>query len=1072
MNEPQDSQTPHPPGERRSRRGGGRSRVLTRLAIVLIVVLALLLTALLALYAARREAARQILVGWLERRGIEAEVGIERLELDGLTARIRVGDAADPDFSVERVEVDYAVGMPWSSTGLGVTPSRIRLIRPILRASWRDGVFSMGSLDPLVEEFRGRPPGPEARGPLVLVERGRLNLTTDYGPLDVHADARVQEGRLTRLSARAGEASLRSGETTLALDGARLDLATTGARTRIDLDAGFAAVAAPGLSGERLRVAVRGEAPYPDLEARRADGELRLTADVAADMLRAGAASARALDGRLTLDGQLEGWLETFRLAGAAEGALTAGALDLDGARAASARLTVSETGLEVAQGAGGTRWRADGPVALTAASLRSGDLNLTGVNMRIAALSAGGRAGAGRAAAFEAGGPVSLAARRMTFGDLDLTGVNARLDADVVSEGVVRIEAAGRLSAERGAWPLLGPPGPDDFEEMAALKRALGAFRLEAPSFQLVAGSAGTQVALGQAARVTPLNGGLVRVEARPGAPLYAARPGQAGGGALILTGQARETDVRVEVPEWRLTPGGFTARLDGRAGFNFGFARGVVAETAGVLASGGGRMTFRPDGCVAVTAEQLAFGENDARALSGGLCPAGDEALLTVADGGWRAGGRLDRAAAEVPFLAMGFSDVAGPLSVRGAAAGLSMDVGVERALVTDTAQPQRFHALTASGSAGLADDVWQGRFDLAAGPHRLGTVDLKHDGRAEAGGVVLDASDLVFTEHGLQPADVTPLTEGLVDAPVEGRAGFTGRFNWTPEGVTSEGRVSVERLSFTSPAGPVTGLAGEVAFTSLTPLITAPGQRLTAEGLAFMTPLTDLQLLFELGAGSFQVSGADLDVAGGHVVIEPFDVPLDRTQPFAGTLVFEAVQLGELLAGAGLGDQVALDAVVSGRVPFTWDAANGFRVVNGSLYATQPGRLEIQREALSGLEAGGGGQDVPPNVVQDLAYQAMEELAFDILTAQVDSLDEGRLGVVFRIRGRHDPPQHQELRLTLMELIRRDFLNRELPLPSGTEIDLTLDTTLNLNQLLADFMDLQRARRGESGENSPED
>src|SRR5690606_32098920 len=182
----------------------------------------------------------------------------------------------------------------------------------------------------------------------------------------------------------------------------------------------------------------------------------------------------------------------------------------------------------------------------------------------------------------------------------------------------------------------------------------------------------------------------------------------------------------------------------------------------------------------------------------------------------------------------------------------------------------------------------------------------------------------------------------------------------------------------LDFGSLAGPVTGLNGEVVFTSLTPLLTAPDQRLTAEGLAALASITNLNLLFELKSKSFQVSGVDLDVAGGHVVIEPFDVPLDRTQPFAGTLVFDHVQLGDLIGRAGFGEDVALDAVVSGRVPFTWDAENGFRVVDGSLYATQPGRLEIAREALSGLEAGGGGEDVPPNVVQDLAYQAMEELA----------------------------------------------------------------------------------------------
>src|SRR5690606_14541703 len=122
VSETRDSQPSSPviPDGRRSRKRTGRGP--GRLAVVLLVILGLLAAAALTLYAARREAARQVLVGWLERRGIEAEVEVERLELDSLTARIRVGDADNPDFSVERVEVDYALGMPWSESGLGVTP--------------------------------------------------------------------------------------------------------------------------------------------------------------------------------------------------------------------------------------------------------------------------------------------------------------------------------------------------------------------------------------------------------------------------------------------------------------------------------------------------------------------------------------------------------------------------------------------------------------------------------------------------------------------------------------------------------------------------------------------------------------------------------------------------------------------------------------------------------------------------------------------------------------------------------------------------------------------------------------
>ena len=98
---------------------------------------------------------------------------------------------------------------------------------------------------------------------------------------------------------------------------------------------------------------------------------------------------------------------------------------------------------------------------------------------------------------------------------------------------------------------------------------------------------------------------------------------------------------------------------------------------------------------------------------------------------------------------------------------------------------------------------------------------------------------------------------------------------------------------------------------------------------------------------------------------------------------------------------------------------------------------------------------------NTAVEFAYQAMEHLAFDLLDAEVNSLPGGRLGVLFRVRGEHSPPQRQEIRLTLGELIRRDFLNRELPLPSGTKVDLTLDTSLNLDQLLADYAQAQAAR-----------
>ena len=213
------------------------------------------------LYLNRRAATRQVLIGWLERQGVPADMEIERVELDGIVARIRIGDPRNPDAVVERVEVDYAIGAPWSKTGLGITPSRMRLVRPVLRASFRDGEFSLGSLDPLVERFTSRPPRPDVRGPLVLIEQGRVRLDTEYGPVAILGDARVDDGKLIRLSARMPAADLKSGGVEARALAATLSLDTAGAPTAVRLTAAADHAALPGFSGSAPRLTLAGDRP-------------------------------------------------------------------------------------------------------------------------------------------------------------------------------------------------------------------------------------------------------------------------------------------------------------------------------------------------------------------------------------------------------------------------------------------------------------------------------------------------------------------------------------------------------------------------------------------------------------------------------------------------------------------------------------------------------------------------------------------------------------------------------------------------------------------------------------------
>lgn len=1040
---------PAPPSKPRRR----LSRPLAAAGVVLILLIAVMA----GLWLNRRAVARDALIGWLDQKGIEAEVEVERIELDGVTARIRVGDERNPDFVVERAEVDYVIGWPWSG-GLGVTPSRIRLVRPVLRASWKGGELSLGSLDPLVEAFTARPPRPDSKGPLVIVEGGRVALTTEYGSVGIKADARVDDGKLMSLSALMPAAALKSGEVEAEGLTAVLRATTSGDRLTFSLGAAAERFELPAAGGRGARLSLSGEVAYPDLKMRRGDGAARIEAVLTGETVRLATTSATGVTARLDFDGRTTGWIDAFRIEGRTDARVSAASVT-GPVKASGLTVSADDGAALLARTAEGFRWRLDGPARIGAGTFDAGAVAGRGV-----ALNSGRLVLGGRGAAFEAAGPVVLTADRLSSGELSLGGARGAVELDLVQDRGLRITAEGSLNAARGAWPLFGAPAADDIPELSAMKRALGDFTFSAPAFRFSLGPNGTQVDLLRPARIAPANGGVMTISQTRG-PVFAAIGGRPGGGALSVTATRGEglPEAMVSVPRWSLVPGGFTAALEGRAALDFGLARGITVSTRGELASRNGRLTYAARDCAAVTVERLELDENDITAISGGFCPSGGP-LVTVADGAWRAGGTLQGVSASAPFLALDFREAAGRLDAFGGPGGLGLDARIERAAVEDATTPDRFNPATVTGTARLRGESWSGAFDILAGEQRLGGLTLAHNGELGAGGIVISSETLVFAEDGLQPADLSPLLEGLVESPATGSARFDGRVDWTADGGgSSSGVLSISGLDFVSPAGPVKGLKGEIVFTSLTPLVTAPGQSLTADLLETIAPLTGVEIDFTVDKAAVTVSGAELNVGGGTLSVEPFAVPLDPNQPVSGVIVLDRVQLGELIAGSGFGDKVSLDAVVSGRMPFTFQRGAGLRITDGRLAAVQAGRLSIQREALSGLEAGGGGDGVPPNTVQDLAYQAMENLSFDLLDAEVNSLDEGRLGVLFHIRGRHDPPQRQELRLSIAEFISRKFLNRTLPLPSDTGIDLTLDTTLNIEQLVADIIELNRARNG---------
>jgi hypothetical protein len=127
---------------------------------------------------------------------------------------------------------------------------------------------------------------------------------------------------------------------------------------------------------------------------------------------------------------------------------------------------------------------------------------------------------------------------------------------------------------------------------------------------------------------------------------------------------------------------------------------------------------------------------------------------------------------------------------------------------------------------------------------------------------------------------------------------------------------------------------------------------------------------------------------------------------------------------------------------------------RFANGHIAAESPGHLSIQRTALTSAVGTGASGQAQPNAVQDFAYQALENLSFSELNGDVNSRPMGRLGVLLHVKGEHDPARPMETRVGVVELLQGRAFDKPLPLPKGTPIDLTLDTSVNLDELLASY------------------
>jgi hypothetical protein len=519
---------------------------------------------------------------------------------------------------------------------------------------------------------------------------------------------------------------------------------------------------------------------------------------------------------------------------------------------------------------------------------------------------------------------------------------------------------------------------------------------------------------------------------------------------GALraVLAG-GRLPAATLRMTEFTFTNGTFEGAAGIGARLNYGAFRGIAIDGAGRITGQAGEWSFLPASCAKLAISAFRPGaENLASGIGGVICPAATTPMIAIGKGGLTFNALARDMAADIPFASVRLEHAGARLTFgAGPNAPLHGTVALTQAQMLDRAKTPRFHPLSGSGSIRLQRGLWQGKIAATDGKKTaLGDVTFTHAMVDGKGSAHIAAPKIIFVPDKLQPETLSPLLVAFRRA--EGTANFTGDINWVPGKIASNGHLSIASLDFLTPLGKAHTVKTELDFVSLLPPATKPGQALAISRIDWTLPFSGLDVRFGFTPTTIQVDKVTSGFAEGHAALGAFTVDIANPKRINGAADLTSISLSSLINASNLGSKVKLEGKVSGHVPFS-AGPDGFKIVNGHVQADGPGRLSVDRSLWTQ-----GGAAASANAVQDFAYQALENLSFDQLSADLNSIPGGRLQILFHIKGRSDPPKPQTAEVGLVDLINGSALQKPIPLPSGTPIDLTLDTSLNFDELLKSY------------------
>ncbi len=936
-------------------------------------------------WVTREDIAYDIIAGELNNRGIEAEYKVEQISAyRQVLTDIVIGDPDRPDVTIERVEIitQPRLGLP------GV--QEVRLVRPRVFGRIADGQLSLGSLDKLLYTGGDEP---FALPDLALsIDDGRALIESDYGRLGAKlrgsgnladgftgelavvaptlalADCSAQEASLFgAVSIEGGKPhfagplrfdSLACGETVkLANGGVELDLLAASDLATVSGRAGIATGAgqAPGAS----TAALKGNSSFSwreglltadyRLEARDlATSEGRFAKFEADGLVRARDNFAR-FEGEGTIEGTgLQPGVRPGRLLAdaqrSAEGTLLAPLIEqANGALASELR---------------GARLLADFSFRQTAERL---SLVVPQAELR-------GRSG-----------DIVLGLSRAQFA-LEGEGL-PRFDGNFLTGGAGLPRISGRMEQA---------PGEPLSLRLSMADYVAGDARLAIPALRMTQGRDGAISFAGRVFASGAVPGGSVRGAEVPLDGTYSSdgtialwRGCQTFKVEALEVGNLAFGRERIE-----LCPQGQQPLLRyGAQGLRFAASTAPLdfrARMGGAplhLATGALAVSWPGTLSTSAALVELGEGEDVVRLTLGQLDARLEQDFI---------GGTFAEAAPYLPAVPLDISQGSGTWRYTDGVLSLS-DVAFR---LEDRAAPDRFEPLTAqSAELSLEDGVICARALLREPDSKVAVtrVALAHDLATGAGHADLAVDGITFDSK-FQPQNLSRLALGVV-ANVSGTVTGTGRIDWNADGVTSSGRFASDSLDLAAAFGPVKHARGEIVFTDLLGMTTAPNQTIKVGTINPGIEIYDGELRYQLTNGErLDIGGGQWPLLGGTLTLRPLTMNIGQTESRTYTVVIDGLEASRFIERLEL-NNLAATGTFDGVIPIVFDEdGNGF-LEGGVLTSRAPGGNlayvgQLTYEDLS--------------FMGNLAFQTLRDLRFDDAEILLDGPLAGELVTRVRFEG----------------------------------------------------------------------